>query len=165
MAYRHVQGQVKFRALRITDHLQITAIVVLLTYSSEHSSPEYPDVSEWRACSKPLGLWNSVWAVKVGFDCMMLFWGHRRERASRAMNTCVFSRSILTPMSPYIFLVSGMWRLDLYQLRSRIMTLPEQRGPTRPFLLGGWARRQIDSLETTLAITPTSLIPHYTLGS
>jgi len=93
MAYRHVQDQVTCRALRITDHLQITAIVVLLTYSSEHSSPEYPDVSEWSACSKPLGLWNSVWAVKVGFDCMMLFWGHRREIASRAMNTCVFSNA------------------------------------------------------------------------
>ena len=91
MAYRHVQDQVTCRTLWITDHLQITATVVLLVYSSEHSSPEYPDVSEWRACSKPLGLWNSVWAVKVGFDCLMVFWGHRRERASRAMNTCVFS--------------------------------------------------------------------------
>lgn len=91
MAYRYIQAPVTYRALRITDHLKITAIIALLIYSSEHSSPEYPDISEWRACDKPLGLWNSIWAVKVGFDCVIVFWGYKRERASRAMNTCVFS--------------------------------------------------------------------------
>jgi len=105
-----------------------------------------------------------VWAVKVGFDCVIVFWGHRRERASRAMNTCVF---LMHPYGgvPYILLVSGMQRLDPYQLRPRMLTLLELHGPTRCSLLGGWAGRQIGSLETTLATTPTSLIPHYTLGS
>lgn len=65
---------------------QITAIITLLIYSSVHSSPQLPDVNEWKACSKPLGLWNSVWTVKLGFDCVILLWGHQRERASRAIN-------------------------------------------------------------------------------
>ena len=165
MVYRHVQDQVTCRTLRIADRLQITAIVALLIYSSKHASPEYPDVSEWTACSKPLGLWNSVWAVKVGFDCVIVFWGHRRLQASRATNTCVFFQPILTMVPSDIFLVSGMWRLDPYRLRSRILTHLELHGPTRCFPLGAWARRQIGSLGTTPATTQTSLIPHYTLGS
>lgn len=81
------------KTLWIADHPKITAIVTLLAYSSEHSSPQDPDVSEWRACNKPLGLWNSLWAVKVGFDCLIVWWSYQRERASRAMNptnACVF---------------------------------------------------------------------------
>lgn len=91
MVYRYVQVLVAYRTLWMADRPKITTIVALLIYSSERSSPEYPDISEWRACNKPLGLWNSIWAVKVGFDCVIVFWGYRRERASRAMNTYVFS--------------------------------------------------------------------------
>lgn len=79
----------------MADHTKITAIVALLVYSSKHTSPVRPDISEWRACNKPLGLWNSLWAVKVGFDCVVVFWGYRRERASRAVNSCVFSTTFL----------------------------------------------------------------------
>jgi hypothetical protein len=82
--------------LWIANRPKIVAIVALLIYSSEHTSPELPDVSEWRACNKPLGLWNSVWAVKVGFDCVIVFWGYQRERASRAANACVFPRHVLS---------------------------------------------------------------------
>ena len=77
------------KAFQLANCLEITAIVALLIYSSEHPSPEFPDVSEWRACNKPLGLWNSIWAVKVGFDCIILFWGYKRERIARTMNACV----------------------------------------------------------------------------
>jgi hypothetical protein len=78
------------KGLWITDRPKITTIIALLIYSSVNPSPQFPDVNEWRACNKPLGLWNSVWAVKVGLDCVIVFWGWKRERASRTLNACVF---------------------------------------------------------------------------
>ena len=89
MAPKYVQDLVSCRELWTADHPKITAIIALLIYSSKHPSPEYPDVNEWRACNKPLGLWNSIWAVKVGLDCVVVFWGYRREKASRTVNRCV----------------------------------------------------------------------------
>ena len=91
MVHKYVQVLVTRRDLWMADHPKISTIFVLLVYSSKNPSPQYPDVSEWTACNKPLGLWNSIWAVKVGFDCVVVFWGYQRERASRVMNSYVFS--------------------------------------------------------------------------
>lgn len=78
------------KGLWIADRPKITTIIALLIYSCENLSPQFPDVSEWKACNKPLGLWNSVWAVKVGLDCVIVFWGWKRERLSRTLNACAF---------------------------------------------------------------------------
>lgn len=83
------QAMAKDKTLWIADRPKIIATIVLLAYSSQHASPQYPDVSEWRACNKPLGSWNSLWVAKVGFDCLILWWGHRREGSSRVVDGCV----------------------------------------------------------------------------
>lgn len=95
------------KTLWVADHLKITAIIILLVYSSGHPSPQLPDVSEWKACNKPLGLWNSLWAVKSGFDCLLAWWSYRRELASRAANptnACVFF-SIFVPLRPLNYIL------------------------------------------------------------
>jgi len=149
----------------MADHPKITAIIVLLAYSSKHQSPEYPDVSEWKACNKPLGLWNSVWAVKVGFDCLVVFWGYRRERASRAMNSCVSCKPFFPLCPPYPSVVLGIPRPDPCQLRFQISTLPELCEPARLFLLGAQPKRRTGSPETMPETMSTSPTPHYMPGS
>jgi hypothetical protein len=62
---------------------QIVIIIVLLVISAHHKSTSDPQISEWAACSKPLGAWDAVWVVKLIFDCGLVYWSYLRDRLIR----------------------------------------------------------------------------------
>lgn len=64
--------------------VQIALIIALLVFSSVHKSTSDHQLSEWTACSRPLGTWNAIWAVKLCFDCVLAFWTFRRDRVHRS---------------------------------------------------------------------------------
>jgi hypothetical protein len=147
---------------RKANRTKITAIIALLIYSSEHSSPVFPDVNEWRACSKPLGLWNSVWAAKVGLDCVILFWGYKRERASRTTNACVSPPN--PPMALLeLFATLGMLRPEPHLLVQTSIH-PESCVSTLPCLPGERMKHQVVSPEPMLATTLAFPLLRYILG-
>lgn len=60
-------------------------------------------LSEWNACSKPLGTWDTLWAFKLAFDCVMAYWNFARERAIRMPTVSyVFNRVILVLAHGYV---------------------------------------------------------------
>lgn len=63
--------------------VQFVTIVTLLAYSSNHKSPIEPTLSEWHACGKPLGVWNSLWIVRVALGATVSYWGWSRDRTLR----------------------------------------------------------------------------------
>ena len=65
-------------------------IITLLIYSGIHPSPKIPNLSEWDACKKPLGAWNSIWLVRVVLGCIVSYWGFKRERAQRIASVPFF---------------------------------------------------------------------------
>ena len=89
--------------LRIANYSKIAAIILLLRYSSNHPSPQSPDVSEWMACDKPLGLWISLWAVKVALDLLSGFWVWGSSFAEE-LYLCVFLGTFISPCSVLIFI-------------------------------------------------------------
>ncbi|KAI0728158.1 hypothetical protein C8Q72DRAFT_836159 [Fomitopsis betulina] len=62
---------------------QYIAIITLLAYSSHHESPTKPGLTEWDACDRPLGVWNSIWLIRVALGLLLTTWGYRREQATR----------------------------------------------------------------------------------
>ncbi|KAL6310336.1 hypothetical protein BKA93DRAFT_814100 [Sparassis latifolia] len=62
---------------------QFAVIITLLAFSAHHESPTSPGLSEWEACARPLGVWNSLWLVRVALGCVLSVWGWFRERATR----------------------------------------------------------------------------------
>lgn len=65
--------------------MKFVTIIALLAYSAHHESPTIPGLSEWRACERPLGVWNSIWVVRVALGIGLSFWTYQRERAIRLM--------------------------------------------------------------------------------
>ncbi|KAI0630396.1 hypothetical protein C8Q77DRAFT_259319 [Trametes polyzona] len=64
---------------------QFVIIVTLLAYSAHHESPTMPGKTEWKACERPLGVWNALWLIRVALGCLLAFWGWQRERERRAI--------------------------------------------------------------------------------
>jgi len=62
---------------------QYIIIITLLAYSAHHESPTQPGLSEWDACSRPLGVWDSIWLIRVALGLLLSIWGYRRDRATR----------------------------------------------------------------------------------
>ncbi|TDL24127.1 hypothetical protein BD410DRAFT_786214 [Rickenella mellea] len=60
--------------------VQLVATVALLAYSATHRSPIQPSLTEWKACDRPLGAWNSIWILRVLLGCFMSGWGWCRDR-------------------------------------------------------------------------------------
>ena len=40
-----------------------------------------PDHSEWKACDRPLGIWASMWVVRVILASGLAFWEYKRDQA------------------------------------------------------------------------------------
>ena len=59
--------------------VQYVIIITLLAFSAHHQSPTVPGMSEWQACSKPLGAWDCIWLVRVALGCGMGYWDWRRN--------------------------------------------------------------------------------------
>ncbi|KAI0063580.1 hypothetical protein BV25DRAFT_1824126 [Artomyces pyxidatus] len=66
------------------DLSQMVAIIVLLAYSTHHRSPVFPDLNEWEACGKPLGVWNALWIGRLALDIGLAYWRWSKERTKRA---------------------------------------------------------------------------------
>ncbi|KAI9463644.1 hypothetical protein BJY52DRAFT_1202924 [Lactarius psammicola] len=65
------------------DLSQIVAIITLLTISTHTKSPTIPNLNEWDACGKPLGIWNALWVVRLSLDVWLSIWRWSRERTKR----------------------------------------------------------------------------------
>ncbi|KII92912.1 hypothetical protein PLICRDRAFT_155823 [Plicaturopsis crispa FD-325 SS-3] len=64
--------------------VQIVIILTLLGVASHRESPTMAGENEWRACERPLGLWNCLWLGRVFLACGLSYWGWCRDRkASR----------------------------------------------------------------------------------
>ncbi|TFK75437.1 hypothetical protein BDN72DRAFT_757762 [Pluteus cervinus] len=61
--------------------VQIVVISTLLGLSgSQFKSPTTPGLTEWQACNRPLGVWASLWVVRVAFASGLTYWGYLRDR-------------------------------------------------------------------------------------
>lgn len=67
---------------RITSFdLQIVVIVTMLILTGVHfRSTKDPNLSEWKACDRPLGVWASIWIVRVVLASILGYWEYRRNR-------------------------------------------------------------------------------------
>ncbi|KZT26724.1 hypothetical protein NEOLEDRAFT_1155469 [Neolentinus lepideus HHB14362 ss-1] len=63
--------------------VQVVVVIALLAYSSRTRSPTMPQYTEWKACDRPLGVWNALWAGKILMGCSMGIWGFSRDRVAR----------------------------------------------------------------------------------
>ena len=77
--------------------IQFVAITVLLVFAAHHESPTTPGLSEWRACERPLGTWDSIWLVRVASGAVLSVWGFKRDRAIRIAYVDMSYRSSLAP--------------------------------------------------------------------
>ncbi|TCD71238.1 hypothetical protein EIP91_011716 [Steccherinum ochraceum] len=66
--------------------VQFVVIITLLAFSAHHKSPTKPEFSEWDACERPLGAWDSIWLVRVALGAALSIWGFKRDRATRIFN-------------------------------------------------------------------------------
>ncbi|KAI0645735.1 hypothetical protein C8Q79DRAFT_1001261 [Trametes meyenii] len=62
---------------------QFVTIITLLVYSAHRDSPTQPGTTEWRACQRPLGIWNAIWLIRVALSAQLAVWNWRRARATR----------------------------------------------------------------------------------
>lgn len=69
--------------MAVLTQMQFVAIIALLAFSAHHESPTKPGVSEWDACERPLGVWDSIWLVRVALGAVLSVWGFKRDRAIR----------------------------------------------------------------------------------
>ncbi|KAL4263083.1 RING-type domain-containing protein [Pleurotus pulmonarius] len=65
---------------------QFVVIVALLAVSANTESPTMPGLTEWTACSRPLGVWCCLWVGRVALACVLTYWGWKRDREGPAPN-------------------------------------------------------------------------------
>jgi hypothetical protein len=53
---------------------------MLILVGTRLKSPKFPKLSEWDACDRPLGLWASLWILRVILALSLAFWEFRRDR-------------------------------------------------------------------------------------
>ncbi|KAH9949573.1 hypothetical protein B0H21DRAFT_727475 [Amylocystis lapponica] len=65
--------------------VQYVVVIALLVYSAHHESVTMPGLSEWEACSRPLGVWDSLWLIRTTLNCSLSVWSWQRARALRML--------------------------------------------------------------------------------
>jgi hypothetical protein len=61
--------------------LQIVIIITMLILTGVHfRSTNDPNLSEWKACDRPLGIWASIWIIRVVLASILGYWEYRRNR-------------------------------------------------------------------------------------
>jgi len=61
--------------------LQIVVIITLLILTGVHfRSKTVPNLTEWKACDRPLGIWASIWVIRVVLALVLRLWEYRRNR-------------------------------------------------------------------------------------
>jgi len=64
------------------NFIQIVVIVVMLILSGTHfRSTTDPRLSEWTACDRPLGVWCTVWVLRVLLSSLLRVWEYKRNLA------------------------------------------------------------------------------------
>lgn len=77
----------------IADHPKVAVIITFIVFSSDHTSPQFPHISQWTACDKPLGVWNALWVVQ-----RILEWVASLQIFGSVPGTvCVFSGAFASP--------------------------------------------------------------------
>lgn len=123
---------------------QFVIIVTLLAYSSHHESPTKPGLSEWRACERPLGVWDSIWLIRVALGTWLSYWGYKRDRRARALQEQrERTGDIESPIHPTV----GM----------NGRPAPPHRPPPRPMRPGGSPGHTHDASPPTIQPPP---LPH-----
>lgn len=68
----------------VSGFIQIVAVVTILCLSGTRlKSPTDPELTEWVACSRPLGVWACIWVVRALLACGLTYWGFLRDRKAR----------------------------------------------------------------------------------
>jgi hypothetical protein len=61
-------------------NVKIVVVVTILCLSGTRlKSPTQPELTEWVACSRPLGVWACIWVVRALLACGLTYWGFLRE--------------------------------------------------------------------------------------
>ncbi|KAG6915789.1 hypothetical protein DXG01_009827 [Tephrocybe rancida] len=70
----------------VSGSSQIVIVTVILALSgTRFKSPTDPELSEWEACSRPLGPWACIWVFRAVLATNLNYWGFLRERRSLAL--------------------------------------------------------------------------------
>ncbi|KAI0823678.1 hypothetical protein BC628DRAFT_1324439 [Trametes gibbosa] len=64
---------------------QFVIIITLSAYGAHVQSPIRPGETEWRACERPLGVWNVLWLIRVCLGSLLAFWTWKRDRVLRML--------------------------------------------------------------------------------
>ncbi|KAG9034831.1 hypothetical protein FRB95_012524 [Tulasnella sp. JGI-2019a] len=60
---------------------QIILIIIFLALSaSVWKSEKDPTLTEWKACDRPLGVWNALWAARITLGLLLGVWEWKRQR-------------------------------------------------------------------------------------
>ena len=70
---------------------------MLILTGTKFKSSQDPDISEWAACDRPLGVWASLWLLKVILATSLAYWEYLRDRI-----LCVFHAH---PASSYLWTI------------------------------------------------------------
>ncbi|RDB16790.1 hypothetical protein Hypma_002623 [Hypsizygus marmoreus] len=111
---------------------QIVIITVVLSLSgTRFKSPTQPDLTEWAACTRPLGIWACIWVVRAVLACGLTYWGFIRERQLHRRH---FEDGHASPtVDPTAIIASGSAASDTQQaiLRSDVEahSLEQPTGP------------------------------------
>jgi hypothetical protein len=66
---------------------QMVVIIAVLASSASKPSPTVPAANEWTACSRPLGVWSSLWLVRVIVACIVAYWTWTRDKTVTNRNS------------------------------------------------------------------------------
>lgn len=86
---------------RITiSGLQIVVITTMLILTGVHfRSPKDPNLSEWKACDRPLGIWASIWIIRVVLASNLGYWEYRRNRVLFVNLLGLYRKMFIHPVS------------------------------------------------------------------
>jgi hypothetical protein len=76
--------------------LQVVAIITLVAYAVNTTSPTLPPLTEWDACTRPLGAWNILWLLRTLLHWSLVYWAWRMSRNAPTKSVLVmFARCSL----------------------------------------------------------------------
>ncbi|CAA7263152.1 unnamed protein product [Cyclocybe aegerita] len=61
----------------------VTIVTILILTGTRLKSPTQPELTEWKACDRPLGIWASIWVVRAILASGLAYWDFRRDRLLR----------------------------------------------------------------------------------
>ena len=71
---------------------------MLILTATHFRSRSDPTLSEWTACNRPLGVWASVWLIRVLLASSLSYWEFRRDRILYVILAQFFALVLITSM-------------------------------------------------------------------